>query len=141
MAKKKRYRFVDRNRYGRGIISTVTSAVSIVIFLSAVFICMVMAGNAPQWIGALGFSGFVMGFYGMVAGLESFRERNEADSAMDRGRRLRISQWIRGRSLQIPQWIVEGACGFRNGSVEGVCRFRNESGGRSSLIPYDTDLG
>jgi hypothetical protein len=78
MAKKKRYRFEDRNRYGRGIISTVTSAVSIVIFLSAVFICMVMAGNAPQWIGALGFSGFVMGFYGMVAGLESFRERNES---------------------------------------------------------------
>ena len=39
---------------------------------------MVMAGKAPQWIGALGFSGFVMGFYGMVAGLESFRERNQS---------------------------------------------------------------
>ncbi|HCI74022.1 MAG TPA: hypothetical protein DHV42_05715 [Lachnospiraceae bacterium] len=78
MARKKGYRFEDRSRYGRGIISTVTSAVSIVIFLSTVFICMVMAGKAPQWIGALGFSGFVMGFYGMIVGLESFRERNES---------------------------------------------------------------
>ena len=60
MARKKRYRFEDRSRYGRGIVSTVTSAVSIVIFLSTAFICMVMAGKAPQWIGALGFSGFVM---------------------------------------------------------------------------------
>lgn len=78
MARKKRYRFEDRSRYGRGIVSTVTSAVSIVIFLSTAFICMVMAGKAPQWIGALGFSGFVMGFYGMIVGLESFRERNQS---------------------------------------------------------------
>lgn len=79
MAKKPRkYRFEDRNRYGRGIISTVASAVSVILFLSTAFICMVMAGKAPQWIGALGFSGFVMGFYGMVAGLESFRERNQS---------------------------------------------------------------
>ena len=71
MAKKpKKYRFEDRSRYGRGIISTVASAVSVILFLSTAFICMVMAGKAPQWIGALGFSGFVMGFYGMVAGLE-----------------------------------------------------------------------
>jgi hypothetical protein len=56
----------------------VTSAVSIVIFLSTAFICTVMAGRAPQWIGALGFSGFVMSFYGMIVGLESFRERNES---------------------------------------------------------------
>ena len=73
---RKTYRFEDRSRYGRGIISTVASAVSIIIFLSTAFNCMVMAGNAPQWIGALGFSGFVMGFYGMIVGLESFRERN-----------------------------------------------------------------
>ena len=73
---RKTYRFEDRSRYGRGIISTVASAVSLVIFLSTAIICMVMAGNAPQWIGALGFSGFVMGFYGMIVGLESFRERN-----------------------------------------------------------------
>ena len=78
MAGKKRYRFEYRSRYGRGIVSTVTSAVSIVIFLSAAFISMVMAGKAPQWIGALGFSGFVMGFYGMIVGLGSFRERNES---------------------------------------------------------------
>ncbi len=75
---KKKFRFEDRSRYGRGIVSIVTSAVSIVIFLSDAFICMVMAGNAPQWIGVLGFSGFVVGFYGMVVGLESFRERNES---------------------------------------------------------------
>ena len=73
---RKTYRFEDRSRYGRGIISMVANAVSIVIFLSTAFICMVMAGKAPQWIGALGFSGFVMGFYGMIVGLESFRERN-----------------------------------------------------------------
>ncbi len=78
MAGKRRYRFEYRSRYGRGIVSTVTSAVSIVIFLSAVFICMVMAGKAPEWIGALGFSGFVMAFYGMIVGLASFRERNES---------------------------------------------------------------
>ncbi len=78
MLGKKRYRFEDRNRYGRGIISTVTSVVSLVLFLSVAFICMVMAGKAPQWIGALGFSGFVMGFYGMIVGLESFRERNQS---------------------------------------------------------------
>ena len=79
MAKKvKRYRFEDRSRYGRGIIATVAAAISVILFLSTAFICMVMAGRAPQWIGALGFSGFVMGFYGMVAGLESFRERNQS---------------------------------------------------------------
>ena len=76
--KPKIYRCEDRSRYGRGIISTVASAVSVILFLSKAFICMVMAGKAPQWIGALGFSGFVMGFYGMVAGLESFRERNQS---------------------------------------------------------------
>ena len=76
--KTKKYRFEDRSRYGRGILSTVAGAISAIIFLSTAFICMVMAGKAPQWIGALGFSGFVMGFYGMVAGLESCRERNES---------------------------------------------------------------
>ncbi len=78
MLGKKKYRFEDRSRYGRGIISTVASAVSVVLFLSVAFICMVMAGKAPQWIGALGFSGFIMGVYGMIAGLESFRERNQS---------------------------------------------------------------
>ena len=73
---RKTYRFEDRSRYGRGILSTVAGAISAIIFLSTAFICMVMAGKAPQWIGALGFSGFVMGFYGMIVGLESFRERN-----------------------------------------------------------------
>ena len=79
MAKKpKKFRFEDRSRYGSGILSTAASAISLVLFLSIAFICMVMAGKAPQWIGALGFTGFVMGFYGMAAGLESFRERNES---------------------------------------------------------------
>ena len=63
----RRYRFEDRSRYGRGVLATVTSAVSLILFLSAAFICTVMAGAA--------FTGLVMGFYGMVVGLESFRER------------------------------------------------------------------
>ena len=71
----RRYRFEDRSRYGRGVLATVTSSVSLVLFLSAAFICTVMAGAAPGFIGALGFTGLVMGFYGMVVGLESFRER------------------------------------------------------------------
>ena len=79
MAKKtKKYRFEDRSRYGRGILSTVAGSVSLILFLSTAFICMVMAGKAPLWAGALGFSGFVMGFYGMVIGLESFRDRNQS---------------------------------------------------------------
>ena len=79
MAKKaKKFRFEERSRYGRGILSVVVSAVSVVTFLSVAFISMVMAGRAPQWIGILGFAGFLAGCYGMVAGLESFRERNQS---------------------------------------------------------------
>ena len=79
MAKKaKKFRLEERSRYGRGILSVVVSAVSVVTFLSVAFISMVMAGRAPQWIGILGFAGFLAGFYGMVAGLESFRERNQS---------------------------------------------------------------
>jgi len=76
--KNEKYKIEYRSRYGRGILSTVTAAASVIIFLTTALVCMVLGGKGGQWVGAFGFTGFVMAFYGMAVGLDSFRERSQS---------------------------------------------------------------
>ena len=78
MSARRRYQIEYRSRYGRGILATVTAVISLIIFLTSALISTVTTGTAGSWIGAFGFSGFVMAFYGMTVGLQSFSERSES---------------------------------------------------------------
>ena len=79
MAKKRRkaytYQIRETSPYGRGILATVLGIVSLLIFIILLGICAVLKGNGESWTGSVGFSGFVVAFYGMVCGLHSFHEQ------------------------------------------------------------------
>lgn len=74
MAKKYSYKFKER-RSGRGVTSTVLSAVSIALFLGLLTACAALHGQAGAWAGAVGFSGMLVALFGVVVGLLSFHDR------------------------------------------------------------------
>lgn len=73
--KRKAYKFDDRSRYGQGVLATVSSVISLIIFLTLTLVCTARGGSAGSWVGTVGFAGFVFAFYGMLVGLNSFRKR------------------------------------------------------------------
>ena len=58
MARKSRaYKFDDRNYSGQSVLATVSSAVSVIIFLALALVCTATHGGAGSWAGPFGFTG------------------------------------------------------------------------------------
>ena len=79
MAKKKdryaAYVYEETKYSGKGILATVLGGVSLLIFLVLVGVCILIGGTAGEWIGTIGFTAFAVAFYGLVTGLQSFRQQ------------------------------------------------------------------
>lgn len=80
MADKRRYYSYkqEKRNGGRGLISIVLAAVSIILFLGLLAACAALKGNAGPWAGAVGFSGMLTAFAGVVIGLQSFHDRQRS---------------------------------------------------------------
>ena len=98
MAKDKMYSVGRAGRNQRGVRSTVIAGISIVMFLILCAVCAGLDGAAPQWVGAAGMSALLLSFYGMICGLQSFRDR-----AMSYGSR-RAGTIMNG--LMVGVWFV-----------------------------------
>lgn len=78
MARKKynyTYVYEETNHSGGGILATVLGGISLLIFVILVGICAVLEGAGGPWCGSIGFTAFVIAFYGMVKGLKSFHDQ------------------------------------------------------------------
>lgn len=79
MAKKRggytAYVYQESKHSGKGILATVLGGVSLLIFLILAGVCALLGGRAGEWSGSIGFTAFAMAFYGMVTGLQSFRQQ------------------------------------------------------------------
>lgn len=75
----KRYRYQIEKRTGsRGLLSTVLAACSLALLLALLTACAALDGQAGRWAGALGFTGMMAALAGVVAGLQSFRDRQRS---------------------------------------------------------------
>ncbi len=78
MAKKRAeylYTYRETAHSGRGILATVLGGISFLMFVILTGIAAVLAGSGGTWIGAFGFTAFVIAFVGMVYGLKSFHDQ------------------------------------------------------------------
>ena len=77
MSRKYSYKLQTRAS-GKGVVSTVLAGISIVLFLGLLTACAALKGQAGPWAGAVGFSGMLIAFAGVVEGLQSFRDRQRS---------------------------------------------------------------
>lgn len=78
MARKRQsytYVYEETNHSGRGILAAVLGGVSLLVFVILVGICAMLEGSGGLWAGSIGFTAFVMAFYGMAVGLKSFHDQ------------------------------------------------------------------
>ena len=54
--------------------SAVMGGISLLIFLAEAGISLIIEGNVGPWAGALGITGFLVAFAGMIIGLRSFHD-------------------------------------------------------------------
>ena len=58
--------------------STILGSVSIILFLGLLTACAALKGQAGLWAGAVGVSGMLTAFFGVVIGLQSFHDRQRS---------------------------------------------------------------
>jgi len=79
MAENRKYSYkLEKRAGGRGLLSTVLAAVSIILFLALLTACAALKGKAGPWAGAVGLSGMLIAFSGVVTGLQSFHDRQRS---------------------------------------------------------------
>lgn len=71
----KAYKFEEKPRNSKGRMAVALGVLSLFFFLALTTTCMVLAGNAGIWTGAVGTSAFILSFFGMMMGLRSFHDR------------------------------------------------------------------
>ena len=69
-----RYSYKETKYSRRGIASVIFGFLSLFIFIILLVISMVIPSVSGDWIGALGFTAFVMGVIGMIEGLASMQD-------------------------------------------------------------------
>ncbi len=69
------YSYRETNHSGGGIAATVMGGVSLLLFVILTVVSAAGGGEGSRLMGAVGFTAFVIAFYGMVTGLGSFRDQ------------------------------------------------------------------
>ena len=68
------YTYKETRHSRRGITALILGLVSLVILAVLTAAAMTMPDGVPDWVGAAGFTGFAVAFFGMVQGLMSFHD-------------------------------------------------------------------
>ncbi|HIT89478.1 MAG TPA: hypothetical protein IAC41_03545 [Candidatus Merdenecus merdavium] len=74
MAKRTMYSFYEKKHTKKGIISTILSGVSFLVFLVLTFVSYYLKGNAGLYAGSIGLTAMIISIYGLVLGFQSFQE-------------------------------------------------------------------
>lgn len=76
MAKRRMYAFAEEKHSGKGVLSTVLGALSLIIFVTLAWLAWYMDGEGGIYLGSIGFMGMMFTLCGVVLGLMSFSENN-----------------------------------------------------------------
>lgn len=79
MARKKEiysyiYTYKETRHSGRGVAALILGLVSLGVLVTLTILVMKVFETAPNWVGAVGFTGFAVAFLGMIQGLMSFHD-------------------------------------------------------------------
>ena len=69
------YTYYETQYSGIGMASTIMGFLSVALFVVVAGASVIQKGNAGDWVGAVGFTGFAMALAGVIIGLRSFRDR------------------------------------------------------------------
>lgn len=77
MRKKFKYSFARKDETEGGFTSVLYAGISFGLFLIAALLSFAWSGNAGSWIGAFGVMAMLFSFFGFLAGIKSFKERDK----------------------------------------------------------------
>jgi hypothetical protein len=76
MARRAMYSFTEKRHSKGGIVSTIFSMVSLLIFFSLAVVSFFMKGEGGIYLGTIGLSAMVLSICGFIMGLASFSEED-----------------------------------------------------------------
>jgi hypothetical protein len=79
------YKFEEKPRNHKGRMAVALGITSLFLFLTLSTTCVVLAGKAGAWTGAVGTSAFILSFFGMMTGLSSIHDRLPSYSSSKAG--------------------------------------------------------